>query len=85
MMYNKMMNTTIDKQTLREYVKENEVMLKKGDRVTFRCGDEIKEGAVCIVDAHGTFEQPGVPSYDILVEEENMLYKHVSHEMIIKE
>ena len=35
-----------------------------------------------IVDAHGTFDNPGIPSYDILVEEENMLFKHVSNEMI---
>ena len=28
MMYNKMRNTTIDKQTLREYVKQNEVVFQ---------------------------------------------------------
>ena len=77
------MQNTIAKDTLREYVMRNEVVLAKGDKVTFRCGDETKEGVVCIVDAHGTFEQPGIPSYDILVEDENMLYKHVSNEMIV--
>lgn len=79
------MQDTIAKGTLREYVMWNEVVLKKGDKVTFRCGGETKEGVVCIVDAHGTFEQPGIPSYDIMVEKGNMLYKHVSHEMIITE
>lgn len=77
------MQNIIEKDTLREYVKRNEVVLAKGDKVTFRCGDETKEGVVCIVDAHGTFEQPSIPSYDILVEEENMLYKHVSRKMIV--
>ena len=79
------MQNTIAKDTLREYVMRNEVVLAKGDKVTFRCGDETKEGVVCIVDAHGTFEQPGIPSYDILIEEENMLYKHVGCKMIVNE
>lgn len=30
-----------------------------------------------IVDAYGTFEQDDEPSYDICVEEENCLYKHI--------
>ena len=77
------MQNTIAKDSLREYVKRNEVVLTKDDKVTFRCGDETKEGVVCIVDAQGTFEQPGIPSYDILVEEENMLYKHVTGSLII--
>lgn len=68
---------------LREYDRHSEVVLEKCDLVTFRCGDETKEGVVCIVDVHGTFEQLGTPSFDILVEEENMLYRHVSNEMIV--
>ena len=55
---------------------------KVGDEITFFCGNTQKKGVVMIVDAHGTFDNPGIPSYDILVEEENMLYKHVSNEMI---
>ena len=39
LMYNKMRNMTIDKQTLREYVKENEVVLAKGDKGTIKRGD----------------------------------------------
>lgn len=54
-------------------------------RSLFRCGNETKEGVVCIVDVHGTFEQPDILSYDILVDEENMLYKHVECEMIVNE
>ena len=55
---------------------------KVGDELTFFCGDTLKKGVVLIVDAHGTFDNPGIPSYDIFVEEENILYKHVSNEMI---
>ncbi len=51
---------------------------KIGDKITFFCGNTQKKGVVLIVDTHGTFDGPGIPSYDILVEEENMLYKHVS-------
>ena len=58
---------------------------KVGDEITFFCGNTQKKGVVMIVDAHGTFDNPGIPSYDILVEEENMLYKHVSNEMISRE
>ena len=55
---------------------------KVGDEITFFCCNTQKKGVVLIVDAHGTFNASGIPSYDILVEEENMLYKHVSNEMI---
>ena len=55
---------------------------KVGDEITFFCVNTQKKGVVMIVDAHGTFDNPGIPSYDILVEEENMLFKHVSNEMI---
>lgn len=55
---------------------------KVGDEITFFCGSTQKKGVVLIVDAHGTFENPGIPSYDILVEEENILYKHVSNDLI---
>ena len=42
----------------------------------------LKEGVVLIVDAHGTFESPNIPSYDIMVENENMLYKHVKCDLV---
>lgn len=48
-----------------------------GDIVSFTARDGIKEGKVLIVDAYGTFDQNDEPSYDILVESENCLYKHV--------
>ena len=57
-------------------------LFKVGDLVTFQCGDTLKEGVVLIVDAHGTFESPNTPSYDIMVENENMLYKHVKCDLV---
>ena len=57
-------------------------LFKVGDLVTFQCGDTLREGVVLIVDAHGTFESPNIPSYDIMVENENMLYKHVKCDLV---
>ena len=57
-------------------------LFKVGDLVTFQCGDTLKEGVVLIVDAHGTFESPNTPSYDIMVENENLLYKHVKCDLV---
>ena len=57
-------------------------LFKVGDQVTFLCGDVLKEGIVLVVDAYGTFESPNIPSYDIMVENENMLYKHVKCDLV---
>ena len=35
-----------------------------------------------IAGAHGTFDNPDIPSIYILLKEENMLYKHVNNDMI---
>lgn len=37
-----------------------------------------------IVDAYGTIEQEDEPSYDICVEEENCLYKHIREPDIVR-
>lgn len=62
-----------------------------GDIVKFQFGqytDEkivyTKEGIVAIVDANGTWLNPGKPSYDILVKDENILYKHIAEEFVIE-
>lgn len=57
---------------------------KLGDIVKFKLEDEIKEGVVAIVDAYGTFSNPNDVSYDILVEKENILYKHFEEKTIIE-
>lgn len=75
-----------------------------GDIVKFQFGqytDEkivyTKEGIVAIVDANGTWLNPGKPSYDILVKndilfkgenttvkDEKILYKHIAEEFVIE-
>ena len=46
------------------------------DTVEFNWGEDFtKVGQVHVVDAYGTFEQSSEPSYDVLVEEDNCLYK----------
>ena len=52
--------------------------------VKFVIGDEIKVGTVEIIDAYGTFFQSEEPSYDVLVKEENCLYKHIRESNIDK-
>ena len=63
---------------------ERQTLYKVGDEVVFTLNGIQREGVVFIVDANGTFERPQVPSYDILVESENMLYKHVPYDMVCK-
>lgn len=57
-------------------------LYKVGDEVIFMVDNKQREGIIFVVDAYGTFERPGIPSYDILVESENMLYKHVAYNMV---
>lgn len=54
---------------------------KRGDTVVFEWQDDLEIGEVYIVDAYGTFEAPGEPSYDIMVGE--ALYKHVPESEIV--
>lgn len=57
----------------------------QGDIVRFEINDDVKTGEVFIVDKHGTFEQNEESSYDIMVEEENILYKHIRESWIVNE
>lgn len=62
--------------------KRYEVMLgnpkfKKNDNVSFEFDGVIKQGYVYIVDAYGTFFQADEPSYNVMVENEKYLYKHI--------
>ena len=47
------------------------------DVVKFKISGREIVGKVYIVDAYGTFDQDSQPSYDIIVDEENFLYKHI--------
>lgn len=43
-----------------------------------------KVGVVYIVDKWGTLSDNSDVSYDILIKEENMLYKHISERFVVK-
>lgn len=47
------------------------------DEVKFIINGKEVRGKVAIIDAYGTFEQNEEVSYDIFVESENTLYKHI--------
>lgn len=53
-----------------------------GDIVKFKISDQIKIGTIEIIDAYGTFFQKEVPSYDVMVKDENCLYKHIRESFI---
>ena len=55
-----------------------------GDVVSFSWGDVEKVGKIDIIDPYGTFEQREEPSYDILVEEDNCVYKHICESEIVR-
>lgn len=54
---------------------------KKGDivKIRFEKPDRVIErvGYVYIVDAYGTFGQSEEPSYDVMVDMDKCLYKHI--------
>lgn len=52
------------------------------EKVCFEFDDDVKIGSIYVVDKYGTSEDKTNVSYDILVEEENMLYKHIKEEYI---
>lgn len=56
---------------------------KGWDVVQFEWKGAVKTGCICTVDAYGTFEQDLEPSYDVFVQEENCVFKHVSESMIL--
>lgn len=53
-----------------------------GDMVKFKNNDEIKFGKIEVVDSNVTFFQQEEPSYDIMVSEEQCLYKHIKESFI---
>lgn len=54
------------------------------DSVSFTMNDETKTGYIAIVDKYGTFEQSEEPSYDVYVDAENVLYKHIRQSSLTK-
>lgn len=57
---------------------------KKGQMVKFSLMNETKEGSIYIIDEYGTFEDASDVSYDIFVEPENCLYKHIREDLIMQ-
>jgi hypothetical protein len=55
---------------------------KLDDLVSFEFDGEKKIGQVFVVDKFGTFDYTEDVSYDIMVESENMLYKHIPEKMV---
>ena len=56
----------------------------RGDKVFIRNRNNAPTaGVVEIVDAYGTFEQKDEPSYDVFIEEENCLYKHIRESQVL--
>lgn len=65
---------------------------KLNDTVKFTLDGKQHLGNVYIIDADGTFDSPGVPSYDILAKERlyisqinpegRILYKHIPETLI---
>jgi hypothetical protein len=56
-------------------------MYNYGDKVNFSIEDgKVLQGEIYIIDKHGTFEKPGIPSYDIMTDD--CLYKHVTENLI---
>ena len=54
-----------------------------GDVVRIKWDDTEKTGKIFIVDAYGTFGQSDEPSYDIFIEEDNCIYKHIMESEIL--
>lgn len=57
---------------------------KEGTMVKFVIGDELKTGYIFVVDKYGTFADPSDVSYDIMVESENMIYKHIQEKYVVQ-
>ena len=56
---------------------------KYDDPVQFKINNTIKVGKIAIIDAYGTFRYSEDVCYDIYVESDNCLYKHI-HEQYVK-
>lgn len=57
---------------------------KEETTVKFIFGNELKTGSIVVVDKYGTFDNSTDVSYDILVEDENMLYKHIQEKYVVQ-
>lgn len=54
------------------------------DKVMFVIDDVPIKGYVYIIDKYGVFEDNSNVYYDIMAEDENMLYKHIREDSLTK-
>lgn len=59
------MNLNNDRKIDKHKIMDKSSLYKIGDEVVFAFNGKQKAGVIFIVDAHGTFERPKIPSYDI--------------------
>ena len=52
------------------------------ERVKFVIDGKVKHGYVFIIDKYGTFFDNSDVSYDIMVESDNILYKHIREDAL---
>lgn len=57
---------------------------KEGTTVKFIVCGKSKTGVIWIVDKYGTWNYTEDVSYDIMVESENCLYKHIPEKYVVK-
>lgn len=57
---------------------------EEGTTVKFIIGNELKTGVIWVVDKFGTFNYKEDVSYDIMIESENCLYKHIPEKHIVQ-
>lgn len=54
-----------------------------GQSVEFKLNNKTKRGIIYIIDPYGTFEDDSDVSYDIFVEDEKCLYKHIREDYVV--
>lgn len=57
---------------------------KYGDLVQFEFNGKVKNGTISIIDAYGTFYDKKNVYYDVMVEDDNCLYKHICEKDLTK-
>jgi len=55
---------------------------KYDDPVQFSINGKVKIGKIAIIDAYGTFRYSEDVCYDIYVESDNCLYKHIQEQYV---
>ena len=54
------------------------------DKVRFKFRNLTLVGSIVVVDSYGTWEQNEEPSYDLVVDMNNTLYKHIRESSVVE-